>query len=218
MLYGAGFWASALIDLARNRPWVPSIVSLGAWLGGDAAINALFFAALLLVVLCFFIRWWGSSYLQSIVWNANAVAKKLYIEGPFCFTRNPLYLGNMFMSIGIGSIAPPEGFIFIVASSALLCNALINHEEPLLRAEFGDAYTQYCARVPRFWPRLRPIPSEGALKPDYSAGFRTELFSLGLALGMCCFLAPMPYGLIGFFAFYFAGIFAQRIATRRMAA
>jgi protein-S-isoprenylcysteine O-methyltransferase Ste14 len=218
ILYGVGFWVPAAIGGFENIPYIPTIVPLSTWLGGDAAITALFCLGLFLVFLCFLIRLWGSSYLQSaIVWNADAKAEKLFVEGPFRYTRNPLYFGNMFMALGLALIAPPAGAAFIVVANAVLLNALIAHEEPLLRATFGEAYERYCASVPRFWPRLRPAPAEGDLEPNFAQGLLTETFTLALFLGMCCFFAPMPYGLYGFVAFYLFGIFSQRIFARRAA-
>ncbi len=219
ILYGAGFWVPAVISGVANIPYVPTIVPLSAWLGGDTAITALFCLALFLVFLCFLIRLWGSSYLRSaIVWNADAKAEKLFVEGPFRYTRNPLYFGNMFMAIGFALIAPPSGSLFILLANWLLLSALIKHEEPILRATFGEAYERYCANVPRFWPRLRPVPAEGTLKPNLAQGLLTETFTLSLCLGMCCFFGPMPYGLYGFVAFYILGIVAQRVFARRAAA
>ena len=70
------------------------------------------------------------------------------------------------------------GLLLVLAGEALLtrspplaawfaCFALANvvylrvHEEPGLEARFGDRYRDYCARVPRWWPRLRS-PRRGA--------------------------------------------------------
>lgn len=214
-LYGAAFWIPVLIDSITQTPYVPTIVMLGRWLGGDQSITILFCIALLLVFLCFAIRLWGSSYLQSaIVWNADAKAEKFFIEGPFRYTRNPLYFGTMLMSIGFALIAPPIGSEFLVVTNTLLIAALIKHEETLLRAHFGAAFERYCAEVPRYWPRLTPVQSNGTLQPSFKQGLLTETFTLGLFLGMCCFFAPMPYGLFGFLAFYVLGIISQRFFAR----
>ncbi len=199
ILYAAGFLPGIIGGFA-GIAYVATIVPLGLRLGSYAAIDALFCLAVFLLFLCFAIRFWGSSYLQSaIVWNADAKAEKLFIEGPFRYTRNPLYFGNMFMAIGFALIAPPSGAVFILVANAYLINKLINHEEPLLRATFGEPYERYFASVPRFWPRLGPVPAQGNLKPNFAQGLITETFTLCLFLGLCCFFAPMPYGLYGFF-------------------
>jgi protein-S-isoprenylcysteine O-methyltransferase Ste14 len=216
MLYGAGFWIPIVVDGFSNTPYVPTIVLIGSLAGGDATINALFLFALLCVLMCFLIRLSGSSYLQaSIVWNADAKAERLFVEGPFRYTRNPLYLGNMFMSLGFALVAPPSGAVFILIANAYLINRLIDHEEPVLRTTFGEAYERYRASVPRLWPRLKPVPAEGDLKPNLAQGLKTEVFTLAMFLGFCCFFAPMPYGLYGFVAFYVIGIVVQRIMARR---
>jgi len=218
ILYGAAFWIPAVIGGFANIPYVPTIVRLGLYLGGDAAITGLFCLAVFFVFSCFAIRLWGSSYLQSaIVWNADAKAERLFVEGPFRYTRNPLYFGNMFMAIGFAMIAPPSGAVLIILATVVLINALIKHEESLLRTTFGDAYERYCASVPRFWPRLRPVAAEGTLQPNLGQGLVTETFMLSLFLGMCCFFAPMPYGLYGFLMFYLLGILSQRALARRPA-
>ena len=214
VLYGAGFWLPAAVDGATGHAYLPTLVALGAWLGGEAAINTLFLVALALLLLCFLIRAWGSSYLQAIVWSADAKAEKLFVEGPFRYTRNPLYFGNFFLALGFALIAPPLGSIVILIGNAILVNALIVHEETLLRARFGAAYERYCASVPRFWPRMLPAPAEGNLAPSLAQGVLTETFTLSLFLGACCFFAPMPYGLYGFIAFYVFGIVTQRFFAR----
>jgi protein-S-isoprenylcysteine O-methyltransferase Ste14 len=214
-LYGAAFWIPILIDSITHSAYLPTIILIGNNLQSDELVNALFCVALFLVFLCFVIRLWGSSYLQSaIVWNADAKAEKFFIEGPFRYTRNPLYFGNLFMAIGFAMIAPPIGSVFLLITNALLINGLIVHEEALLRARFGDAFERYCAEVPRYLPRLRPVPSNGTLKPSLAQGLLTETFTLGLFLGMCCFFAPMPYGLFGFVAFFALGIVSQRFFAR----
>ena len=215
VLYGLGFGVPSIVNDVTNSPYVPTIVPLGRLLGGGGAVDGLFYLAVFFMFLCFGIRWWGSSYLQSIVWSADAKAVRLFVEGPFRYTRNPLYFGNVFMSLGFALIAPPAGAAFIIIANAALIDALIRHEEPLLRAQFGEAYKRYCATVPRFWPRLRPVSAEGDLKPSYVKGFFTETFTLSFALGMCCFFAPAPYGFYGFLAFYAFGIMTQRFFARR---
>lgn len=54
-----------------------------------------------------------------------------------------LYVG----SLGIG--------LYALLISALAHASVVYVEEPELRRRFGQAYADYCARVPRWLPRLR---------------------------------------------------------------
>ncbi|MFC6988622.1 methyltransferase family protein [Haloplanus sp. GCM10025708] len=91
---------------------------------------------------------WGARTMRSA--ETMGVTGDLYTEGPYAYTRNPQYLG---MIVGVTGFA-------VVADSALVAALAAAHvgwvlllpraEEPHLRAEFGDAYDRYAARVPRF--------------------------------------------------------------------
>jgi protein-S-isoprenylcysteine O-methyltransferase Ste14 len=76
---------------------------------------------------------------------------------PFSFTRNPVYLGLLVMAIGWSLW---QQSLFAGALTLLLHWVLeikIRLEEFYLRQQFGAAYVEYMARVPRFLPlRYRP--------------------------------------------------------------
>jgi len=71
-------------------------------------------------------------------------------EGPYRFTRNPQYVGDIAIIIGY--------IVFSNSRMALIAGLLgIGWfvlapfvEEPWLRARFGDAYDEYVSEVPRF--------------------------------------------------------------------
>ncbi len=46
--------------------------------------------------------------------------------------------------------------LMFCVTAALAQFQVVRIEEPLLRERFGQAYDDYCARVPRWIPRLRP--------------------------------------------------------------
>jgi protein-S-isoprenylcysteine O-methyltransferase Ste14 len=91
---------------------------------------------------------WAGRTMRSA--ETMGVTGDLYTAGPYAYTRNPQYLG---MIVGVSGFA-------IVADSALVAALAATHvgwvlllpraEEPHLRAEFGEAYERYVARVPRF--------------------------------------------------------------------
>jgi protein-S-isoprenylcysteine O-methyltransferase Ste14 len=88
------------------------------------------------------------------------MATSLNTSGPYALTRNPLYLGNLGITLGLCFIAHDVRVLVLVALLfALQYRAIIAAEEGFLRQRFGAAYDAWCARVPRFWPRRLAFPS-----------------------------------------------------------
>ena len=78
-------------------------------------------------------------------------ATALVAEGPYRFTRNPMYLGMAAMLLGaallLGSLTP---FLVIPAFMALIAERFILPEEAMLEREFGERYAAYKLRVRRW--------------------------------------------------------------------
>jgi protein-S-isoprenylcysteine O-methyltransferase Ste14 len=92
--------------------------------------------------------------------NERLVATELNTEGPYVRTRNPLYVGNLLITLGVCACAHSAVLLALVAVLfALQYRAIIAAEERFLRERFGARFEAYCAQVPRFWPRLRAAPS-----------------------------------------------------------
>lgn len=95
--------------------------------------------------------------------NEALIATQLNASGPYAHTRNPLYLGNFLITLGLCLVAHDPWVVAIVAAAfGLQYRAIIAAEERFLRGRFGAAYGAFCARVPRFWPRARAAHVEGA--------------------------------------------------------
>jgi protein-S-isoprenylcysteine O-methyltransferase Ste14 len=75
----------------------------------------------------------------------------LVTDGPFRFTRNPMYLSMVMVLLGtagvLGSLLP---FVVIPLFVLVLRRRFIRWEEAALAARFGDEYRAYCARVRRW--------------------------------------------------------------------
>jgi len=72
-------------------------------------------------------------------------------EGPFRFTRNPLYLSMTLIYGGISALAnalPPVLLLPIVQH--LMRRGVIEREERYLERKFGEGYLQYKAKVRRW--------------------------------------------------------------------
>jgi protein-S-isoprenylcysteine O-methyltransferase Ste14 len=81
----------------------------------------------------------------------TGTADHLVTSGPFSFTRNPIYLGNTTLTIGIGLIAGSLWFLIAALLAAFLTQAVtIVHEEKYLKARFGKKYLDYAHRVRRW--------------------------------------------------------------------
>lgn len=127
-----------------------------AWIGGIFLVttshttDASYRWGIPLLLLGESIRIWASGHLER-------KGKKLATSGPFAYVRNPLYIGNFLLGLGIvifsnnwiSALLFLAGFVFVYRGTVL-------REEVDLQNEFGTAYTNYKQAVPRFLPRTRP--------------------------------------------------------------
>lgn len=83
--------------------------------------------------------------------NPYGKPARLLEEGPFRFSRNPIYLADSLIYCGIallwGSLWP---WLLLPLVIYVMQRAVIRHEERLLVQLFGAAYRSYCARVRRW--------------------------------------------------------------------
>src|SRR5262245_33244333 len=75
----------------------------------------------------------------------------LVMEGPFSFTRNPLYLAGTTLVLGIGLVSGIVWFLLLAVLAAFAVQKLaIEREERHLQARFGKTYVDYAERVRRW--------------------------------------------------------------------
>ena len=155
-IFGFAFVAALL---ATGSVWQ------GTWVG-----RAMFLAGIVLAAIGMVGRIW------CLVYSSGYKSSELVTQGPYSVCRNPLYFFSFIGLIGIG--LSTETFtltLFLVAFFALVYPAVIAGEEEFLRGKFGDAYAEYCRRVPRFFPARRLF-----VEPEsYTVQPRTLRRSLG---------------------------------------
>ena len=112
-------------------------------------------AALLLALAGSGFRLWtiGLAYIKRGGVDKKIHADRLVTAGMFGVSRNPLYLGNALVMLGLlvaigNAVALVLGALFFGAVYA----SIIVAEERYLHDRFGAEYAAYCARVPRLWP------------------------------------------------------------------
>lgn len=75
----------------------------------------------------------------------------LLTTGPFAVTRNPLYLANTLLMIGVGLVSGSAWFILLAFVAAFATTKMaIKFEEKTLSTKFGKKYKDYAKRVRRW--------------------------------------------------------------------
>jgi protein-S-isoprenylcysteine O-methyltransferase Ste14 len=78
-------------------------------------------------------------------------ATALVTEGPYRFTRNPIYVGFTLVYVGISALANALTPIMLLpAVFAVMRRGVIEREERYLERVFGEEYLQYKGRVRRW--------------------------------------------------------------------
>jgi protein-S-isoprenylcysteine O-methyltransferase Ste14 len=87
--------------------------------------------------------------------DRQVYAEHLVERGVFAQCRNPMYVANVLIGIGLALVIHAYAFYLIVIPSILIAYAsIVAAEEAYLRRRFGAEYERYAARVNRWWPRL----------------------------------------------------------------
>ena len=77
--------------------------------------------------------------------------RRLVVSGPYRFSRNPDYVGQILVYVGIGlALNSAWPLIALVPTLLILRYAVIAKEERYLRHLFGAEYDDYCRRVRRW--------------------------------------------------------------------
>ena len=136
------------------------------------------------------ITFWGVSWAGSETRTTGSVGRTfLIINGPFAYVRNPLYVGNILIYLGLGVMSFawfPYLQIVAILFFLLQYYLIVKEEESYLREKFREDYKNYCENVPPFFPRLTPYKNAKVTQPPFTrvAGLRSETGSLQAFLGI----------------------------------
>lgn len=130
------------------------------------------------------IRLWGVSWAGSETRTTGGVGGTyLVIRGPFAHVRNPLYVGNILMYLGLGIMSMslfPYLQIVAILFFIIQYQFIVKEEEGFLIKKFGNDYQKYLQNVPRFFPRATKYIDTSVPQPNYSlsAGLKSETRTL----------------------------------------
>ncbi len=130
------------------------------------------------------IRLWGVSWAGSETRTTGGVGGTyLVISGPFAHVRNPLYVGNILMYLGLGIMSMslfPYLQIVAILFFIMQYQFIVKEEEEFLIKKFGTDYQKFLQNVPRFFPRVTEYKDASLPQPNYSltAGLKSETRTL----------------------------------------
>jgi protein-S-isoprenylcysteine O-methyltransferase Ste14 len=100
----------------------------------------------------------GLAYIVRGGKEGKPYAEGLVTEGIFNHCRNPLYVGNILMLLGVGILANSLVYVAIVIPVFLfIYQAIVLAEENFLRRKFGGSFDTYCQKVNRWFPNFKGL-------------------------------------------------------------
>ena len=175
----------------RDYTPIPFVVAMVIW--ADASTNSLCLGGAMMLF-GEAVRFWGVAYIGGVSRTRSySTGQKVVTGGPFRILRNPLYLGNFFLSCG-SVVAANVGdwftLLFMVVFFAQYY-PIIWWEEANLTKVFGQAYLDYQAWVrgrflPLMYGQKSPLLDEQELKEavqgQYLKALKSENKTLAAAL------------------------------------
>ena len=100
----------------------------------------------------------GLAYIVRGGRDGKVYAENLVTQGLFSHCRNPLYLGNILMLLGVGILSNSLLYVVVMIPVFIFVyQAIVLAEENYLRGRFGIGFDEYCSHVNRWIPNFRGI-------------------------------------------------------------
>ncbi|MXV15305.1 methyltransferase family protein [Hufsiella ginkgonis] len=112
----------------------------------------------------------GLAYIVRGGKDKKVYAENLVTEGIFNHGRNPLYVGNILMLVGVGILSNSLLFVALFIPLFLfIYQAIVLAEENFLRNKFGRQFDEYCARVNRWVINVKGLSTTmGSMKFNFN--------------------------------------------------
>jgi len=100
----------------------------------------------------------GLAYIVRGGRNRRIYADGLVTEGLFSHCRNPMYVGNILMILGMGILSNSYFYLLVmVPFFVFVYQAIVRAEENYLRGQYGDSFDEYCLHVNRWIPNFKGL-------------------------------------------------------------
>jgi|GEM_PF-209384 len=204
--------------LFRYRSYVPvplgALVTLSTWNFSESVTRLDFWYILLsvwpisLFILAEAIRLnvVGRAPAQTSGRGRKFEAKMLVTVGPYSYTRNPLYIGNMLFWVGAASFSQNIWVLLVtIVVIAVQYHLIVLAEERYLLGKYPKKYVKYCRETPRYFSlgaRRRKVP---ATSFDCKTGIIRDHDTIFLSVLAC-------WGLIGINLGIFRGLLGPAVS------
>ena len=130
------------------------------------------------------LRSWGVAYAGSLTRVTGSVgAPSVMMAGPYAHLRNPLYVGNILLYVGVAlasnALSPWLPLAAVVVFGVQYA-IIVSLEEEFLEKEFGTGYLEYKKNVPGFVPRVSAYRTgaQSGQSPNWREALQSETRTL----------------------------------------
>lgn len=142
----------------------------------------------------------GFAYIKRGGKEGKVYADDLVIQGFYAHVRNPMYVGNFLITVGIGIVySSPWIYIFVIPFFTFVYLSIVTAEENYLRQKFGAQFEHYENTVNRFIPNFSGLQKTlKDFKYDWKKALRKEYGTVfGTMAGILLILIWKNYYLFG---------------------
>ena len=180
-----------------NRSYTPVPIVLLVLYHSEPKIKTIIIGLIILLI-GEIIRVVSVSYAGGITRTRKVGAPSICSSGPYAYTRNPLYIGNILIYSGVVIISGAENIIFLLSIVLIFFitqyTMIVSLEEQTLEKLFPDQYRDYKKNVPRIIPRLDPWKNNDIRKPSpFIKTIKTEKRTLQNIVLIVCLILTKAY-------------------------
>ncbi len=152
----------------------------------------------------------GFEYIHRGGKDGQVYAGRLVRGGVYGITRNPMYVGNGLIAIGMTMhFGSPLGYIVLIPLFLFVYQAIVSAEEAYLRGTFGAEFDDYEKSVNRYVPALSRVREAFAgMRYDWRRSIKKDL---GTVVGLTIGLIMLPV----WRAYFLYGLEATKAAAMR---
>ena len=129
----------------------------------------------------------GFAYIRRGGKDGRIYARKLVVRGFYAHCRNPMYVGNFLITVGMSLIYGSLWvYVLVMPFFVFVYLSIVMAEEEYLFKQFGREYEEYTMRVNRFVPNFHGIhQSLAEFRFDWKKALRKDYGTIfGLLSGM----------------------------------